>query len=299
MPPTDHGRAGAHFWLAQDSPDPQVRLAGVPSAQGSPHPSGVDLTPLALRDRLSRFTTLHAEWGVDFGGVSVRDEGNWPVSGLDRHQMPPMVERLAGEQSPVPLRLFIGGDNAITRPLVGSLGNDMGKVGLVTFDARHDVRSLEEGPANDNPVRGLVEEDGLPGGNVAQIGIHSFANTPADRAFCEEREIAFATMDRVEEEGIGRVVGEVLARLEAGCDVIYVDVDLGVLDRALAPACPGARPGGMTVRQLAAGLRRCGRHPKVAAFDLVEVDAAADPTGQTLDAAAHVLLAAVAGFAER
>ena len=51
--------------------------------------------------------------------------------------------------------------------------------------------------------------------------------------------------------------------------------------------------------QLAAGVRLSGRSSKVKAMDFVEVDAAADPTGLTLDATAHVFLSAVAGFAER
>jgi arginase family enzyme len=40
-------------------------------------------------------------------------------------------------------------------------------------------------------------------------------------------------------------------------------------------------------------------HHKVAAMDLVEVDAAADENGLTLDAMAHIFLSAVAGYAER
>ncbi len=72
-----------------------------------------------------------------------------------------------------------------------------------------------------------------------------------------------------------------------------------MLDRAYAPGCPGARPGGLTVRDLAEGVRRCAHNPKVASIDFVEVDPEADHDGLTLDAMAHLMLSAVAGYAER
>jgi len=289
----------ADIWLAQDHPAPEILVVGVPSSQASLSPSRADLTPLELRRRLSRFSTYHGEWGIDFGAVTVRDEGNWPVSELDMHQIPGAVEELAAELSPAPLTLFLGGDNAITRPLVNAQSKDSKRVGLITFDAHHDVRTLDLGPSNGTPVRGLIEEDGLPGPNVAQIGIHSFANSAGYRAFCEEQGVTVLTVGDIEQRGIGSVVEDALTVLTVKCDVIYVDVDVDVLDRAHAPACPGARPGGMSIRDLAEGVRRCARHPKVTAMDFVEVDAEADRDGLTLDAMAHLLLSAVAGYAER
>jgi formimidoylglutamase len=289
----------ADIWLAQDHPDPEILVVGVPSSRASLSPSRADLTPLELRRRLSRFSTYHSEWGIDFGSVTVRDQGNWPVSELDMHQIPRAIEQLAGELKPAPLTLFLGGDNAITRPLVNAQSKHSTRVGLVIFDAHHDVRTLDLGPSNGAPVRGLIEEDGLPGPNVAQIGIHSFANSAGYRAYCEEQGVTVLTVADIEQRGIGSVVEDALTVLTVKCDVIYVDVDVDVLDRAHAPACPGARPGGMSIRDLAEGVRRCARHPKVTAMDFVEVDAEADRDGLTLDGMAHLLLSAVAGYAER
>jgi formimidoylglutamase len=289
----------ADVWLAQDHPDPQLLVVGVPSSRASLSPSRADLTPLELRNRLARFSTFHGEWGVDFGDVTVRDEGNWPVSELDMHQMPAVAEQLAAGLPQVPLTLYLGGDNAITRPLVRSLSRDGRRVGLVTFDAHHDVRALDLGPTNGSPVRGLIEEDGLPGPNVAQIGIHSFANSAGYRAYCEEQGVTVLTVADIEQRGIRSVVEDALTVLTVRCDVIHVDVDVDVLDRSLAPGCPGARPGGMSIRDLAEGVRLCARHPKVVAFDFVEVDAVADHDSLTLDAMSHLLLSAVAGYSER
>jgi formimidoylglutamase len=285
-------------WLARDDADPEVLLVGVPSSKASLSPSRADLTPLELRTRFGRYSTFQGETGIEFGDIRVRDLGNWPVSELDMDAMPGMVIDLAQSLPGAPLTLFLGGDNAITRPLVASIGEDLSRVGVITFDAHHDVRTLDTGPTNGTPIRGLIEHHGLPGENVVQIGIHSFANSRHYREYCDARGVRVVTMADVEYAGIAPTVAEALDRL-SGCDTVYVDVDMDVLDRAFAPACPGARPGGMTVRQLARGVMLCARHPKVGMMDFVEVDASVDIEGRTLDALAHVLLSAVAGYAGR
>ncbi|MDH3190455.1 MAG: arginase family protein, partial [Acidimicrobiia bacterium] len=175
MPINDPHWPRADTWLGRESPAPDIRVVGVPSSSASLSPSRADLTPAAVRDRVGRFSTFHGEWGIDFDSVRVYDEGNWPVSHLDMHEMPAIVEAYAGKLPETPLVLYLGGDNAITRPLVASVAEDIERTGVITFDAHHDVRTLELGPANGTPIRGLIEEDGLPGTNVSQIGIHSFA----------------------------------------------------------------------------------------------------------------------------
>jgi formimidoylglutamase len=289
----------ANVWLAQEAEDPDLRVVGVPSSSSSLTPSRADLTPLAVRDRFGRFSTFHGEWNVDFGGLTVYDEGNWPVSSLSMDDMPERVEALARLLPETPLTLFLGGDNAITRPLLRARAASIEKAGLMTFDAHHDVRVLDFGPTNGTPVRGLIEEDGLPGGNISQIGLHSFANSAEYRSYCDQAGIVVKTVAEIRADGIADTVGSQLARLASQCETIYVDVDMDVLDSAFAPGCPGARPGGLTVRELAEAVRTSARHPMVSAIDFVEVDAELDPTGVTLDAMAHVVLSACAGFAER
>ncbi len=289
----------ADMWLAGEDPEPDIMVVGVPSSTASLSPSRDDLTPGAVRERLPRFSTYHSEYPVDFGDIPVADIGNWAVSELGMNEMPAAVEELARHLPDTPLTLFRGGDNAITRPLVKARSEELTLIGVITFDAHHDVRSLAGGPGNGSPIRGLVEEDGLPGANIHQIGIHSFANSAQYRAYCDEVGISVTTLRQVEEIGVDAAVGNALASLSERCDTIYVDVDIDVLDRAFAPACPGAQTGGMAVRELANGVRLCGAHPKVSAIDFVEVDASVDPNGLTLDSMAHLVLTAVVGFAKR
>lgn len=299
MPIVDPHWPRADVWLAQESTQPEVVVVGVPSSRASLSPSRADLAPLEVRNRLHRFSTFHGETGADFSDVAVRDLGNWPVSETDPVPMVGQVMRLAEGLPEAPLHIFLGGDNAITRPLVAARSDDLSRVGLITFDAHHDVRTLANGPSNGTPIRGLIEEHGLPGSNVVQIGIHSFANSAAYRSYCDGNGITTVTIDQLERIGMKTAVDVALNQLRATCKTIYIDVDIDVLDSAFAPGCPGARPGGLTVRQLSEGVARCAAHPIVDAIDFVEVDPAQDVRSQTVDVMAHLILTAVAGFATR
>jgi arginase family enzyme len=290
-------RAGS--WLASESPEPDLVVVGVPNSRSSLVSSNAALAPLEMRERLDRFSTFHGETGADLSAVKVRDSGNWPLSGIEPVPLVGEIERWVKDQPQAGMHIYLGGDNAITRPLVAAQSDDPERIGLITFDAHHDVRTLDAGPSNGNPIRGLIEEHGLPGQNIVQIGIHSFANSRPYRTYCDERGITTVSVAEVEMTGMVAAVDLALGRLSTSCDQIYVDVDIDVLDRAFAPACPGARPGGLTVRQLAQGVTRCAAHPAVTAMDFVEVDPSADRDHQTVDVMAHLFLSAVAGLATR
>jgi arginase family enzyme len=291
----------ASAWLAEGvrRGAPVCTAIGVPTAAGSISPSRADLTPSAFREVLDHFSPFDGEGGVDLGEVPIEDRGDWDVAALGLDEMLSEVTARAGELPDDRVHVFIGGDNAITRPLARGIAHgDLEGIAVLTFDAHHDVRTLDQGALNGTPIRGLIE-DGLPGANVAQIGIHSFANSATYRAFCDDAGITVYTMEEVDRRGVVTVVDDALQRLVARAGRVYVDFDLDVLDRAYAPGCPGSRPGGMAPRQLAAAARRCGTHPGVIAADFVEVDAAADPDRLTLMQLATAFLAFVSGLSTR
>lgn len=289
----------ADAWLASASATPGLLVAGVPSSSSSLSPSDAWRFPAAFRSVLPRFSVFDGESRVDLRSIAVSDLGDWPVDGLDMLTMPEEVRLLAAALDPVPVKAFIGGDNAITRPLASGLsGGDLSGVGILTLDAHHDVRLTDTGPSNGSPIRGLIE-DGLPDGRVVQVGIHSFANSAEYRDYCDDHGIEVITMATVDEVGAGWVVASALSDLAKRCSWIYADIDIDVLDLAFAPGCPGARPGGMTPRQLAAACRAVGRHPAVRAVDFVEVDPGRDREGLTAMNAASAFLAFVSGLVER
>jgi formiminoglutamase len=294
----------ASGWLAgggsADRGAPTLTVPGAPLSQASISPSGAHATPAAIRAALHRYSTFDAEAGVDLEAVAVTDLGDLELEGLPNEAAQRAVADAVAGLDPTPdLLVLLGGDNSITRPALGALGGDrIDRMGLLTLDAHHDVRGFHAGPTNGTPVRGLIE-DGLPGGNVVQVGLGALTNSRAYRTYAEEQGIGLITAATARAEGVGRCVARHLDDLAARCEGIYVDLDVDVLDAAFAPGCPGARPGGLAPWELHAAAHEAARHPAVIAIDIVEVDATTDLGGLTVDNAAICLLRAASGLAAR
>ncbi len=292
----------ASAWLAgEHAPHPVGRLAvlGAPLARGSITPGRCDLAPGAVREALHRYSPFDVESGTDVQLVAARDLGDLDLAeATPEEALEPLRDGVHRALEEADAAALLGGDNSITRPGVHGLGADLARVGLLTLDAHFDLRDTDRGLLNGNPVRALLE-DGLPGRNVVQIGIQPFANSAAHAQVAREAGITVVTADETRGRGIATVVGEALTLLDGVADAVYADLDLDVLDRAFAPACPGSRPGGLAPAELRAAARLCGRHPKVRAVDLVEVDPTRDVADVTALAAAACLLAFASGLALR
>lgn len=291
----------ASTWLASgERATAPLRVVGVPCSVGSISPSEAWRTPPAVRAAMARLSPFDPVTGVDLDeSLPCADLGNWPVAELDLQPALDEVQRGATTLDRDAVHVFLGGDNAITRPWIAGLcGPDLTAVGVITLDAHHDVRHLHDGPRNGTPIRGLIEEEGLPGANVVQLGIGSFTNSRAYADWCRDNGIGTLTVDRMRAMGGDVAMRDALARL-SHCDVIAIDFDMDVLDVAHAPACPGARPGGLLPGDLFEAARVAGADPRVVGADLVEVDATADLDGRTVMATAMTLLAFAAGVATR
>ncbi len=289
---------------------PTAVLFGVPMRLGSISGGRFDLAPAAIKAAADRFVAHKAEEPARISELGVRIAhaedldavaSMTPESAFDRirRHVGVLIDS-EGRIQPRWAAVVLGGDNSITRPGVhaaAALGAIEG-TGLLTLDAHHDLRATATGLSNGNPVRALLE-DGLPGGNVAQVGIQPLANSGEASRLAREAGIHVVTADDVRRHGIQTVIEDALGFLDDRADVIYVDVDVDVLDRAFAPACPGARPGGLAPAEVQAAVRRCGEHPKVRAIDIVEVDPERDVGEVTVLAAASFVLAFASGLARR
>ena len=268
---SDWPRAGE--WLAGAGDDPgALVVAGVPLTELAVTPAGYEHGPAAIRSRLAKLSTWHGERGISLDEVPVRDLGD--------SLTPPALA--------APLTVLLGGHNAVTWHALA--GEPLGRWGLLTLDAHHDVRPYAAGAVgNGSPVRALIDA-GLPGAHVVQVGIHGFSNSRANRQWCEAQGVRVLGPQHIGD------IGGLLDELATRCHAIYVDIDLDVLDRAFAPACPGSRPGGVTPRQLLDAAFAAGAHPAVRAVDIVELDPLADVAHVTTDTAALALLNIAAGY---
>ena len=153
-----------------------IGLVGVPLAAGSVTPGRCDLAPAMLRRTMRRIGRYDIETGRELAS-RVADHGDVAIDGMTIEQATgPVRDACAASVATRALTLVIGGNNAVTRPAVLALGMALDEVGLITLDAHFDMRSTAGGLGNGNPVRALIE-DGLPGRNIAQIGLAPFANS--------------------------------------------------------------------------------------------------------------------------
>jgi arginase family enzyme len=228
----------------------------------------------------------------------IRDRGDVALAGLSIEDATgPIRDAVAASVEEHALTLLAGGNNAVTRPAVLALGEPLARVGLVTLDAHFDMRETDQGLSNGNPVRALME-DGLPGANIAQIGLASFANTAKMHRDALAAGNRVISIEEVQRDGIRTTTELAIAHL-AACDHIVVDCDIDVIDRAQMPGAPGARPGGMHVSDFFWAVRRLARDPRVRIIDLTEWDPSLDPSDLSALTAARWLAECVAGFESR
>jgi len=275
----------------------RVGLVGAPLAAGSVTPGRCDLAPALLRQTLRRIGRYDVETGRELS-TEVADFGDVAIAELSIEQATPAIrEAVAATAKKHALTLLVGGNNAVTRPGVLGLGLPLDTVGLITLDAHFDMRDLDQGLGNGNPVRALIE-DGLPGANIAQIGLASFANS---RKMHEDALAAgnlVVTIGEVRRSGIRAAIERALEHVR-GCEAIFVDCDIDVIDRSQFPGAPGARPGGMAVENFFEAVRRLASEPRVRAIDLTEWDPPLDPSDLSALTAGRWLAECLAGFEMR
>jgi arginase family enzyme len=274
-----------------------IGLVGAPLAAGSVTAGRCDLAPGELRRVLRRI----GRYDIDTGNLldaAVADHGDLRLDGLSIEEATaPIREAVAASVARHRLTLLIGGNNAVTRPGVHGFGLPLERVGLLTLDAHFDMRDTGGGLGNGNPVRALLE-DGLPGRNIAQVGIAPFANSRAMHQDALAAGNLVISASYLREHGVERQVQRALLHL-AHCDVIYVDCDIDVIDRSQFPGAPGARPGGMAVTDFFAAVRLLAAEPRVRVMDLTEWDPPLDPTDLSALTAGRWLAEAIAGFESR
>jgi formiminoglutamase len=276
-----------------------LAVLGAPVRLGSVTPGRSDLAPQAVREVLRRFSTYDIETDVDVRALAATDHGDLPLAETKLEDaFAPLSAALNQAAQQTAAVIILGGDNGITRPGVHGVSDSLEEVGLLTLDAHFDLRDTANGLSNGNPVRALLE-DGMPGTHIVQLGILGFANSQAYAQVAREAGIQVVTMDKLRAQGIERAVSEALEYLSARTKAIYFDLDMDVLDRAFAPACPGARPGGLQPWELRRAAWLCGRHPKVKVMDLVEVDPTQDVAQVTVMSTAACLLSFASGLVSR
>ena len=286
-------RANTLFTAGLNASD--FALIGIPAHKSSLSPTSAHLTPGAIREALARYSTFAGSTKTDLTKLAMVDLGD--VANPDftdgEARVAAAVENLLASHK---LVMALGGDNSITYSVPRGLWKDLSKVGVITFDAHHDLR---DGQSNGSPIWRLIQA-GLPGKNIVQIGISDFANSAAYSKRAEDNGVTVIDRAMMRSQSIEKIVTDALAIAGANGREIYVDVDVDVCDRSVAPACPASVPGGITADEIRNAVRLVAKDSRVRAIDITEIDAALDtPDQRTIRLAALLVLEAAAGVASR
>lgn len=272
-----------------------IALLGFPVHKSSITPNSCHLAPKAIRSALARYSTYSASNDVDLRDLKITDLGD--VAGADTSNGKKVIaKKVNGLLDKYGLLIALGGDNSITYTVASGLFGDLSRVGLITLDAHHDLR---DGNTNGSPVWRLIQA-GLPGKNIVQIGISDFANSKEYSTRAKEAGIFVITRAQLRNKSIADAMKQAFAHLGRNVDHIYVDLDVDVCDRSVAPACPAATPGGISADELRQAAFLAGANYKVRAVDITEIDPKRDSKDErTVRLAALLVLEIAAGYKTR
>lgn len=258
----------------------EIGLIGLPFSKTSISMSHASDAPKTIRTSLGAFSTFSGNREKDYKDMRIIDFGDVP---LHPTNLAESIERLRIsvkemlEKDSCQRYIMLGGDHGVSYPSIRAFNEHFGQIGVIQWDAHHDVRNLEDGGrTNGTPFRSLLEGGFLKEGHLVQIGIRDYANAKEYHEYAKQKGVSVYTMEDVELTGIVQIVKKELDRLSKLVDIIYLSVDMDVVDQAFAPGCPAIGPGGITSRELLASISTAASHEKVKAMDIVEIDPTKD-----------------------
>ncbi|RSD26106.1 agmatinase family protein [Mesobacillus subterraneus] len=258
----------------------EIGLIGLPFSKTSISFSQAAEAPKAIRACLSGFSTYSGEQEKDYKDVKMIDFGDvltHPTSTDETIKRLYTSVKEMVDKDVCDRYILLGGDHGVSYPAIRAFQEKYGTVGVIQWDAHHDVRNLEDGGrTNGTPFRSLLEGGFIKRDHLVQLGIRDFANAKKYHEYTKEKGVAVYTMADIESEGIVHIIKREIERLSGLVDFIYLSVDMDAVDQAFAPGCPAIGPGGLTSRELLCSISEAASHEKVLAMDIVEIDPSKD-----------------------
>lgn len=273
-------------------------IAGVPLSKPSISHSGASFAPAAIRSALQSYSTYSAEANLEFTNpiVDFGDIYMHPTDIMRNQQHAYEALRDAYATDAAKWWMILGGDHSISYSSIKAFAEQCGKMGVIQFDAHHDLRNTDDGGhTNGTPFRRLLEDGVMNGQQLVQIGIRDFTNAKEYHHYARSHGVTVYTMADVTKSTLVSILKKELDRLANEVDAIYLSVDMDVLDQAFAPGCPAIGPGGMDSKTLLDGIELAAGWKEVMAMDIVEIDPTIDIRDMTSRVAAYCLLGFMKG----
>ena len=211
------------------------------------------------------------------------------------HQAGERIERLIG---PKKILILLGGDDTVPYVGVRSVHRQRKKrLAVLKFDSHFDLAWEPRYWAGSQWAR-CFEAGHLDPANFAEIGIRGTRNSLAWAEAAEELGIPYWTLQDVEEQGIKACVEQAIAKISRNADLLYLSLDLDVIDPAFLPAQKYPDPAGLTAREILQGLRHAIEiGPEVAGFDMACLGPDFDLNGLGAQLAARCAVEVIGGIA--
>ena len=290
-------------WNFKDDID--VGIVGVPFNKGAHMGKGTSYAPNAIREVFLSFATRSFDFEEDIVDLNIRDIGDVQMHPTDvvrchTNTQEALTELYQQHSRFVPI--IIGGDHSVAAPSIRAFKNGKGfrSVGLIDFDAHNDLRDpAYDGPSSGTPFREMIDEGYIDGRNAVQIGLHGFLSSAVLKQYADEKGLQMVSAREVRQLGIEQVVEDAIEKAGEGTDAIYVSFDIDAIEAALAPGTGAHTPGGLDLGDAFEALYMLGKHPKVMAMDLVELDPIKDLKGMTSRVGCMLVLTFMLGLHER
>lgn len=241
----------------------KIALIGLPTDVNSSFERGAANGPAAIRQALwSDRGNMASESGLEIGvDIKIDDLGDLRLTehtpSDDAAIKNAVTTAIGGQQTPI----LLGGDHAVTFPILQAIAAAHGPVNILHFDAHPDLYHDFAGNSRSHasPFARIMEA-GLAH-RLVQVGIRTLTS------HCRDQANRFG----VEIIPTAEFVPSFVPVLEGPT---YISIDLDGIDPSEAPGVSHPEPGGLTVREVLSVLRR--QTAPIIGADVVELNPARD-----------------------
>lgn len=253
----------------------RLSLLGVPNDDNSSYLKGPSEAPDLIRRELHNDAySMWSETGIDLGESGrLVDHGNIQFQG-DTDPWELIEQAVGAALEPGHPLICLGGDHAITYPIMRAVRRRHSSLTILHIDAHADIyHAYQNNPRSHASPFARIMEEGLTD-RLIQVGL---------RTICDEHREQFKRFG-VEVIEAGRWSECMHLKITTP---VYISLDIDGLDPAFAPGVSHREPGGPSPRQVI-DLIQSIEQPIVAA-DVVEYNPRCDLSNQTALVAAKLV----------
>jgi agmatinase len=250
-----------HLYYGKDMPN--ISLIGLPTDINSSFERGSAQAPTAIRSALwSDRGNMACESGLEIGiDIQIDDLGDLPLSEITPDDDTLIRHAVAAVLGCGSVPILLGGDHAVTLPILQAIAAQHGPPTILHFDAHPDTyHDFEGNPRSHASPFARIMEAGLAK-RLVQVGIRTLTR------HCREQAARFG----IEAIEMRHFAVDKVPVLEGP---VYISLDLDGIDPAFAPGVSHPESGGLTVREVLGILDRVTA-PIIGA-DIVELNPSRD-----------------------